>query len=540
MRDRLLLRTHTSPVQIRAMERQPPPTRIIIPGKVHRNDAADATHSPIFHQVEGLCVDKNITFSDLKGTLDHAMKELFGSSVRTRFFPSFFPFTEPSADVQISCIFCGGKGCRKCKHSGWIELLGCGMVDPAVFESVRGKQPGYDPKKISGFAFGMGVDRIAMMKYGISDIGLLYSGDMRFSGAVRMKILSAWLRAYLPALNVSDTQLADDLTLRGIAAEGVFDQGAWNGSMFEMDITTNRVDAMNHYGIAREVAAIYDISLLPLDTLLPAPKPAKQPYPVRIEAQDMCGRFTARVLRNVRIAPSSGEVAARFALLEQKSISNAVDATNYVTMAMGHPTHAFDLDKLEGGIVVRRARPGERLKLLDGTERTLVADDLVVADEKKAVGLAGVMGGWDTMITPETKNILIEAAWFDPGAVRLSARRHGLHTDASHRFERGADFAAPPVASAMVCRRILSTGGQIEGELIDVVVPETGGTHRQPAGNLSRDRRDCTHPRQNRRWPAARCADGRAISHRAGCKRAACFVGTIFRNAAKLAARSGT
>ncbi len=180
LRDRLLLRTHTSPVQIRTMERQPPPVRIVIPGKVHRNDAADATHSPIFHQVEGLCVDENITFSDLKGTLDHAMKELFGSGVRTRFFPSFFPFTEPSADVQISCIFCGGKGCRKCKHSGWIELLGCGMVDPAVFEFVRGKQPGYDSSKISGFAFGMGVDRIAMMKYGISDIGLLYSGDMRF------------------------------------------------------------------------------------------------------------------------------------------------------------------------------------------------------------------------------------------------------------------------------------------------------------------------------------------------------------------------
>lgn len=180
LRDRLLMRTHTSPVQIRTMENQPPPVRIVIPGKVHRNDAADATHSPIFHQVEGLCVDENITFSDLKGTLDHAMKELFGSQVKTRFFPSFFPFTEPSADVQISCIFCGGKGCRKCKHSGWIELLGCGMVDPAVYDSVRAKQPGYDPRKISGFAFGMGVDRIAMMKYGISDIGLLYSGDVRF------------------------------------------------------------------------------------------------------------------------------------------------------------------------------------------------------------------------------------------------------------------------------------------------------------------------------------------------------------------------
>jgi phenylalanyl-tRNA synthetase alpha chain len=182
LRDRLLLRTHTSPVQMRTMETQPPPVRIVIPGKVHRNDAQDATHSPIFHQVEGLCVDTNITFSDLKGTLDHAMKALFGSAVKTRFFPSFFPFTEPSADVQISCIFCGGKGCRKCKNSGWIELLGCGMVDPAVFAFAAEKQRGYDPKKISGFAFGMGVERIAMMKYGISEIGQFYAGDMRFLG----------------------------------------------------------------------------------------------------------------------------------------------------------------------------------------------------------------------------------------------------------------------------------------------------------------------------------------------------------------------
>jgi phenylalanyl-tRNA synthetase alpha chain len=185
-RDRLLMRTHTSPVQIRTMIAQAPPVRIVVPGKVHRNDAADATHSPVFHQVEGLCVDTNITFSDLKGTLDHAMKALFGSAVKTRFFPSFFPFTEPSADVQISCIFCGGAGCRKCKHSGWIELLGCGMVDPAVFASVdeqrvaQGKEPAYDSAKISGFAFGMGVERIAMILHGVSDIGQFYSGDMRF------------------------------------------------------------------------------------------------------------------------------------------------------------------------------------------------------------------------------------------------------------------------------------------------------------------------------------------------------------------------
>ena len=186
-RDRLLMRTHTSPVQIRTMVAQEPPLRIVIPGKVHRNDAADATHSPIFHQVEGLCVGPDITFSDLKGTLDHAMRALFGSAVKTRFFPSFFPFTEPSADVQISCIFCGGSGCRKCKHSGWIELLGCGMVDPAVFQAVTDERrrlglddTPYDPGRVSGFAFGMGVERIAMILHGVSDIGHFYSGDMRF------------------------------------------------------------------------------------------------------------------------------------------------------------------------------------------------------------------------------------------------------------------------------------------------------------------------------------------------------------------------
>ena len=178
LRDRLLLRTHTSPVQIRTMEQQEPPVRIVCPGRVHRRDATDASHSPVFHQVEGLAVDTNITFSDLKGTLDHAMKALFGSSVKTRFFPSFFPFTEPSADVAISCIICGGKGCRTCKQTGWVELMGCGMVDPNVFDFVKNK--GYDPAKISGFAFGMGVERLAMMMYGIDDIQMLFQGDVRF------------------------------------------------------------------------------------------------------------------------------------------------------------------------------------------------------------------------------------------------------------------------------------------------------------------------------------------------------------------------
>jgi len=184
LRDGLLLRTHTSPVQIRTMERLKPPLRIVIPGKVHRNDPMDASHSPMFHQIEGLAVDSNITFGDLKGTLDHAMKALFGSNVKTQFRPSFFPFTEPSAEMMVTCFICGGSGqrgsepCRPCKTTGWIEILGCGMVDPNVFEFV--KHNGYDPKDVSGFAFGMGIDRVALLKYGVDDIQLFFQGDVRF------------------------------------------------------------------------------------------------------------------------------------------------------------------------------------------------------------------------------------------------------------------------------------------------------------------------------------------------------------------------
>ena len=291
-----------------------------------------------------------------------------------------------------------------------------------------------------------------------------------------MKILTKWLRSYLPGLPEDDAKLAEDLTLRGIAVEGIYDLGAGNGSLFEMDITTNRVDAMNHYGIAREAAAIYGLALPALDFALPAGKPAAKPFSVRIEAEDACGRFTARVLRGVKIGESrdwfpGAEVATYFNLLDQKQISNAVDATNFAWLAMGQPTHAFDLDKIEGGIIVRRAHKGEKLKTLDGLERTLDPEDLVVADHAKALALAGVMGGWDTMITPSTTNVLVEAAWFEPMVVRRTARRHGLHTDASHRFERGADFNAAPGASALVSSILLANGGHIEGELVDVRVP---------------------------------------------------------------------
>jgi phenylalanyl-tRNA synthetase beta chain len=300
-----------------------------------------------------------------------------------------------------------------------------------------------------------------------------------------VNILSEWIRSYVPGLSLPDRELAEALTLRGIAVEGIFELGPGQGCLFEMDITTNRVDAMNHYGIAREAAAIAGLSLAPpiepAHTALGAGT-VTNPVSISIEAPELCGRFTARLLSGVRLQPSTGIVAERFALLQQKPISNAVDATNYVTLALGHPTHAFDRDKLQGGIIVRRARGGERLKTLDGVERVLDSDDLVVADEMRAIGLAGVMGGWDTMITADTTNILVEAAWFDPGVVRRSSKRHGLHTDASHRFERGADFNAPPIASVLVCNLILQAGGSFNGDLIDVSVPEAAArTAHRPA-----------------------------------------------------------
>lgn len=173
--DNLVLRTQTSPVQVRTMEKQEPPIKMISPGKVYRSDAVDATHSPIFYQMEGLVIDKGVTFADLKGTLELFAKKMFGDKVVTKFRPHHFPFTEPSAEMDATCFVCEGKGCRVCKGSGWIEILGCGMVHPDVLRNC-----GVDPEVYSGFAFGFGVDRMVMLKYGIDDIRQLYESDMRF------------------------------------------------------------------------------------------------------------------------------------------------------------------------------------------------------------------------------------------------------------------------------------------------------------------------------------------------------------------------
>jgi phenylalanyl-tRNA synthetase beta chain len=282
-----------------------------------------------------------------------------------------------------------------------------------------------------------------------------------------MKLSPDWIRDFVsPAAD--DHRLAEDLTSIGIAVEGMAGAGA--NLVYEMEIGTNRPDAMNHYGTAREAAAFYDLPLKPIHPKLPEARSGAG-FPITIEDLQGCARFTARVLRDVTIGPSPEKIAHRLSLLDQRPINNAVDATNYVLWEIGKPTHVFDLDLLKGGkIVVRRARAGETLKTLDGIDRKLTTEDLVVADARRPVGLAGTMGGFDTMITDKTRNILIESAWWDPATVRSMSRRHGLHTDASHRFERGADFESTVLSCNRVADLILNSGGgELAGGVVDVI-----------------------------------------------------------------------
>ncbi len=311
-----------------------------------------------------------------------------------------------------------------------------------------------------------------------------------------MKLSPKWIRDFVD-LTVDDRRLAEDLTGVGIAVEGI--SGSGTDTVFEMEIGTNRPDAMNHYGVAREAAAVYDLPLKQLSALS-SQRSVKAshdaPFPIQVEEPQLCPRFSARVVRETKIKPSPEKIAHRLQLLDQRPISNAVDATNYVLWEIGKPTHVFDMDLLEGGkLVIRKAKGGEKLKTLDGVVRTLTSEDLVVADAKKPVGLAGVMGGFDTMITDKTRNVLIESAWWDPVTVRKSSRRHGLHTDASHRFERGADFESTILSCDLVAAMILeSGGGELVGDVIDVmsrkldqapVVLRLSEVHRILGGNLS-------------------------------------------------------
>src|SRR6478672_11923461 len=226
-----------------------------------------------------------------------------------------------------------------------------------------------------------------------------------------MKLSPQWIRDFVD-LQVDNSSLAEDLTGIGVAVEGISGEGA--ATVFGMEIGTNRPDAMNHHGVAREAAALYGVALKPIEVSAPKGDHPSSNVAIDIEDKDGCARYTGQIVRGVKITVSPAHIASRLALVDQRSINNAADASNYTLWEMGHPTHAFDLDLLEGGkIIVRRARQGETLKTLDGIDRKLSSEDLIIADAKKPVALAGVMGGFDSMITEITENVLIESAWFD-------------------------------------------------------------------------------------------------------------------------------
>jgi len=283
-----------------------------------------------------------------------------------------------------------------------------------------------------------------------------------------MKVVYNWLKEFAE-LKATPDDLRARLSLAGIAVDSVEESAA--GPVLDAEITANRPDCLGHYGMAREAAAIYRLSLKPVHPKLKeSAEKVTDATRVEIETPELCGRFTARIMRGVKVQPSPDWLRQRLEAIDQKSINNVVDVTNYVMFELGQPMHAYDLDKLnEGRIVVRRSQPGEKLRTLDGAERTLAKDMCVIADATRAVGIGGVMGGADTEISFATRNILLEAAWFDPISVRRTAKALGLRTEASYRFERGADPEMAELASRRAAELIQQiAGGEILAGVVDI------------------------------------------------------------------------
>jgi phenylalanyl-tRNA synthetase beta chain len=283
-----------------------------------------------------------------------------------------------------------------------------------------------------------------------------------------MKVLYNWLKEFVD-VTATPAELRSRLSLSGTAVDAIEESAA--GPVLDAELTSNRADCLGHYGIAREIAALYRVSLKPVrPKLTESAEPVSKATRVEIEAPDLCARYTARVLRGVKVQPSPDWLRQRLEALGHASINNVVDATNYVMLELGHPLHAFDLERLvEGRIVVRRARPGEKMRTLDGIERTLTKDMCVIADATHAVGIGGVMGGAESEIGFSTRNILLEAAWFDPITVRRTSKTLGLRTEASMRFERGADIEMAELASRRTAELIQQlAGGEILAGVVDV------------------------------------------------------------------------
>ncbi|MEZ5363243.1 MAG: phenylalanine--tRNA ligase subunit beta [Bryobacterales bacterium] len=281
-----------------------------------------------------------------------------------------------------------------------------------------------------------------------------------------MRALISWLQDYVD-IPESPEALAERLTLAGMAVDGIERDG--DEAILELDITSNRPDAMNHIGLAREISAIFDRPLrIPEIEIAEDEREASTAASIKIEDADGCPRYVGRVMAGVEVRPSPDWLRRRLELCGIRSINNIADLTNYVLLECGHPTHAFDLETLnQHAIIVRRAGEGEELRTLDGIERKLSADDLVIADSYQPVALAGVMGGLETEISDKTRNVLIEAAWFQPGTIRRTSRRFGMHTEASHRFERGADIESAGWAADRIASLLgdLSTGVVLKGRI---------------------------------------------------------------------------
>ena len=283
-----------------------------------------------------------------------------------------------------------------------------------------------------------------------------------------MKLLLSWLQEFV-SVPSEPRQLAEELTMLGLAVDSVTTEEG--GTVFEIDVTTNRPDCLSHYGVARELAARYGgVAAAFPETPMEKPRARRRDPVVAITAADLCRRYSARIIRGVKVGQSPDWLARRLERVGARSINNVADATNYVLMGYGHPLHAFDLDRLEKGrIVVRRAGESELLRTLDAVERRLTRDDLVIADAKRPVALAGIMGGLDTEISLHTQNVLLESAWFEPVTVRRTSKKQGLHTEASHRFERGADLGAT-LAAANRCIELIRelAGGELDAHVSDV------------------------------------------------------------------------
>jgi phenylalanyl-tRNA synthetase beta chain len=283
-----------------------------------------------------------------------------------------------------------------------------------------------------------------------------------------MKVSLNWLKQFVD-VRADARELKTALTKVGLGAESFVPAG--DDLVFEVEVTTNRPDCLNHYGVAREVAAIYRLPLKPTHVdVKESSAPASSEVAIEIADPGLCARYCGRVIRNVEVKPSPAWVAKRLEAVGMRPINNVADATNYVLMELGHPLHAFDIARLrQKKIIVRRARPGERLRTLDGVDRVLKPEQLVIADAERAVALAGVMGGQESEISAATRSVLLESAWFDPASIRRTAKAHGLHTEASHRFERGADVGMAPVAIDRAAALIQElAGGEVLTGIVDV------------------------------------------------------------------------